>query len=427
MKEFFNNRFFKTFYFSILIGFFSYNLSAQNPQWINYSELTQFPLVGSILIDSNDVKWITTTDGLLKYDNLGWRRYDTTNSGLPENALGEMAIDTSGNLWITTENKGLVKYDGQNWTVYNTSNSQLPTNTFRGIAIDKMNNKWLTTVTKGILKFNSDTCITFDTSNSGVQSLSTNSIRIEDNVKWFAAGYRGVVKFNDTSWVRYYTGNSGLPDNWVIEIYIDKQKNKWFGTQFGYVAKFNSINNIWTVYNEVYPGLPGGFYTEIAVDNRNIKWFGSNSGLVKYNDTTVTVYGPPIPSNSLITALKLDRYNNLWIGIDGGIFVHNPNGVVGISNLGTIISTDYELFQNYPNPFNPITRIEYSLKKNAFVRIRVFDITGKQVALLVNGFKKQGNYNVSFSTFPELSSGIYFYSLEIDNMIINTKKMALVR
>jgi hypothetical protein len=86
---------------------------------------------------------------------------------------------------------------------------------------------------------------------------------------------------------------------------------------------------------------------------------------------------------------------------------------------------NYSLSQNYPNPFNPKTTIKYSIPSLAFVKIKVFNLLGQEIAELVNKELQTGNYEVSFdaTNFP---SGIYFYRIEADNFV-QTKKMILMK
>lgn len=76
----------------------------------------------------------------------------------------------------------------------------------------------------------------------------------------------------------------------------------------------------------------------------------------------------------------------------------------------TRIPSEFSLGQNYPNPFNPTTTINYSLPANSFVSIRVYNILGKEVALLVNETKSAGEHSVNFNA-GNLSSGIYFVDM----------------
>lgn len=85
----------------------------------------------------------------------------------------------------------------------------------------------------------------------------------------------------------------------------------------------------------------------------------------------------------------------------------------------------YQLNQNYPNPFNPQTQISYSLKDNGFVNLTVYDILGKEVAVLVNDYQNAGSYKVSFNG-SNLSSGIYFAKLTCGSFN-RTIKMSLIK
>lgn len=83
------------------------------------------------------------------------------------------------------------------------------------------------------------------------------------------------------------------------------------------------------------------------------------------------------------------------------------------------------LNSNYPNPFNPSTIIGYSLPQSGFVQLKVYDVLGREVAVLVNEQQKPGNHEVQFDA-SGLSSGIYFYKLRSEGFI-QTKKMLLLR
>jgi hypothetical protein len=93
--------------------------------------------------------------------------------------------------------------------------------------------------------------------------------------------------------------------------------------------------------------------------------------------------------------------------------------------LGTI-PEEFALMQNYPNPFNPSTKITFTLKSNSTVRLSVYDILGREAAILVNNERKPaGRYEVLF-TSTNLSSGIYFYRLQTENFV-KTNKMVVIK
>jgi len=108
-----------------------------------------------------------------------------------------------------------------------------------------------------------------------------------------------------------------------------------------------------------------------------------------------------------------------------GSFCSYTESLVGIDPTNTTVPTSYNLQQNYPNPFNPTTEIKYSLPKASFVTLKIYDITGREVATLVNENESTGNYVQSFDA-SNLSSGIYIYTLRAGDYYVS-KKMSLVK
>jgi endoglucanase len=88
-------------------------------------------------------------------------------------------------------------------------------------------------------------------------------------------------------------------------------------------------------------------------------------------------------------------------------------------------SSFYNLEQNYPNPFNPVTNINYSLEKDSFVTLIVYDISGNEISRLEEGFKTAGKYQKEFNG-RNLSSGLYLCKLETEEYISEIK-MILVK
>lgn len=97
--------------------------------------------------------------------------------------------------------------------------------------------------------------------------------------------------------------------------------------------------------------------------------------------------------------------------------------VTDVSDEKTI-PINYQLDQNYPNPFNPTTKIKFSLPKDSFVTLKVYDALGKEVISLVNEQKSAGNYEVNFNAI-NLASGLYFYRIDADNFSESRKMMLL--
>ncbi len=100
---------------------------------------------------------------------------------------------------------------------------------------------------------------------------------------------------------------------------------------------------------------------------------------------------------------------------------------VGINQISSEVPDKYILHQNYPNPFNPTTKINFDLpKNNGFVSLKVYNVLGQLVSDLVNKQLQSGTYEYEFDA-ASLNSGIYFYSLQVDDETVGTKKMVVVK
>lgn len=98
---------------------------------------------------------------------------------------------------------------------------------------------------------------------------------------------------------------------------------------------------------------------------------------------------------------------------------------LGIQPVSNEIPKSYSLSQNYPNPFNPVTNINFSVPISRLVILKVYDITGKEVAQLVNKTMAAGVYTYDFNA-SQLSSGVYFYRMTAGDFT-EVKKMVLVK
>ena len=145
-------------------------------------------------------------------------------------------------------------------------------------------------------------------------------------------------------------------------------------------------------------------------------------GSVEGHGTTTT------PQNYTFTerAVTTGKYNYRLKQTDfnGNFTYHNLGNEVSIG-----VPEKYDLSQNYPNPFNPSTKINYDLPTDGKVSIKLFDMSGKEVASLVNEVKTAGYHTVDFNA-SNLSSGVYFYRISVEangNNFTATKKMMLVK
>lgn len=107
------------------------------------------------------------------------------------------------------------------------------------------------------------------------------------------------------------------------------------------------------------------------------------------------------------------------------IYSNYDFGPVGIDDPAANVARQFALKQNYPNPFNPSTTISFNIQKRAKVTLDVYNPLGQKVKTLLNGAVNAGAHTVEFSG-NDLSSGIYFYQLTVDNFK-STRKMVLMK
>jgi hypothetical protein len=207
----------------------------------------------------------------------------------------------------------------------------------------------------------------------------------------------------DTGWIAYhpsvtqnskilYTSNAG--QNWTQQFISNIQGD------FGYIQALNnyqlrcgkgSYNKILISTNS---GINWGYQTSPINDNGGIYFYDTLLGFAWTNQVVRTING-------------------------GGT-------INQISNNKEQIAKDYKLYQNYPNPFNQCTIINVQCTIKSDVTLKIYDITGKEIATLINDKLHPGTYEVKFDG-SNLSSGVYFYSLLVDGIRIDTKKMLMLK
>lgn len=151
------------------------------------------------------------------------------------------------------------------------------------------------------------------------------------------------------------------------------------------------------------------------------------------NGGVVNNFPDSLVINQTVSAgVPFGTYNVQITGTEpGGVRNHTRtyqlvvSSLVGISENENNAPVKYALEQNYPNPFNPVTKINYFVEKAGFVKLTVFDVTGREVQSLVNGNINAGSYSVDFDA-AKLNSGMYFYKLEAGDYK-EVKKMILIK
>jgi len=174
----------------------------------------------------------------------------------------------------------------------------------------------------------------------------------------------------------------------------------------------------------IRPGSNTEFYA--GLDN------ATTAGIYKTTDAGVSwtaFHSGPILATYVVRALAFRSTidSTLFAGVAGtagqGIYEYSY-GPLGIPNPNEI-PTAFKLLQNYPNPFNPVTKIVYQIPKASYIKLSVYDASGKLVSILVDGYQSQLTNTVDFNA-EGLSSGVYFYKIESGDFK-DVKRMVLVK
>lgn len=217
--------------------------------------------------------------------------------------------------------------------------------------------------------------------------------------------------------------------NGFTDLVFDRTDSSIYGYSQNKIYKSIDNGNNWSIIS----GIPSASIRclEINPDNHNILYAGNDSGLYVstnagnswslYNNSfnpsrRVIGLSKDVNTGDTLYAVTSDAVYKVW-----GSFI-----VVGVNNYSTQLPSVFSLYQNYPNPFNPSTEIKYELLNTAFVTIKIYNVLGEEVAVLINNeYKSAGRYNVTFDG-SNLASGVYFYSLTADTFQ-DRKKMVLIK
>ena len=380
--------------------------------------------------------WIGTIgEGVFRYNWDTWANFNTDNSSLPSNWVTSIAVDSNNVKWIGTFGGvgGLTKFDDNSWKVYNLDEHGISGNTIYDIKIDKNGTFWMGSYWQGLIEFDGDTTFfLYNSSNTNLNPLREEIIYVNvelDSVILCGTELGGAASFNITSttWTEYFSPVVPI-DLTVNSIIIDRKKNIWFaGIQ--YVSMMDSNLN-WSVFD--YDAInEHDYYHDIVLLKNNNLLFSTSHGLLELNyldgEVWTNIKPPALELDSIgCHGLAKDHLGNIWIGFyNGYLAIYNPDGITDVKRTQNSFQVKYSLSQNYPNPFNPSTTITYSIPKRGFVQLKIYDVLGEEIATLVNEEKRQGRYSVKFNG-TNLPSGVYFYTLRVNNLV-QSRKMILLR
>jgi photosystem II stability/assembly factor-like uncharacterized protein len=233
------------------------------------------------------------------------------------------------------------------------------------------------------------------------------------------------------------TTNGGV--NWIIQTKVDAYSGTLFGIDMidantgymcgggGRIYKTTNGGTLWdTLANKPGSTSPSWYgikfynpWVGVAVGSNGMTIMTSNGGInwTLQNTAGGTMYNVCIVPGSV----------GYTCGTSGYIWKNSNLPLVSGIQTQSELPIKYELSQNYPNPFNPTTTIKFAIPKAGLVTIKVYDVSGREVVKVINNQYFNAGYQSQVFTGTMLASGVYFYSLVVDNNLIDTKKMVLVK
>lgn len=259
-------------------------------------------------------------------------------------------------------------------------------------------------------------------------SGNLSDIRMLSATKGFAVGGGDrIYETNDgTNWSH---GTLARPDVALTGLYMLNDKQGFACGENGAVFRTNDGFKSVVLMTDTL-ALKGTLLHDVLALNDSSVWAVGQKGFILRSTSanSMSVVDTAFLGEELTSVSKLNSSSIAVCGYSGSVYKITDAGsrTVGV-NPELRIAGNFDLEQNYPNPFNPETVIGYRLSSAGYVKLTVFDILGKEVAVLEDGFKQAGNHSVRFNALNHsLVSGIYFYRLQAGKFV-QTRKMLVLK
>lgn len=341
--------------------------------------------------DNADIFVTRSTDGGASWGTPVRINDDATTT---DQWMGDVSVDRQGRVWVMW------------WDSRNDPSNNILTETFGAVSTDG-----------GVTYTN------FMISN---QNFNPNSIKIYQGTEHYYLGdYQGIA--SSTTTFPFYTGQNNTLHDYTA-----------FMPDYGisFQRPVDSVNHGQTSVNRVIAPMMGPYSGTVTYSASVSPTPSQGTITFNWSPSNVKTFTGAPDSLTLNTVVSADvPYQNYTISVtateSGGPRTHTRDwiltvaNIIGVSNNNNEVPLIYALGQNYPNPFNPTTQIEYTIPKQSFVTIKVYNLLGQDVATLVNSVKQAGIHDITFNA-SDLPSGIYYYRIKAGDYT-DARKMMLVK
>jgi len=280
---------------------------------------------------------------------------------------------------------------------------------------------------------------------------------VNSGVSWSSVGFPGTGILRGACFLNAATGYSVGTAGAIFK--TTDGASSWIADTSGYTLPFNSVffTDVNTGYacadsGKIIKTINGGVqWTAVRdveiLNSQNLKsiaflkkrpsigYVAATGGVIKRTtDYGVTWAGQVTGTQSdLYSIFFVDTLTGFAAGKYGTILKTKTAGFIGIRPISQIVPTEFRLYQNYPNPFNPSTKIRFDIPfqrgisgdRSVSAKLVVYDILGREIAVLVNQSLQPGKYEVTWDA-AKFASGIYFYRLESGGFV-DTKKLVILK
>jgi len=253
----------------------------------------------------------------------------------------------------------------------------------------------------------------------GIDTRLTNNTSVSNNSSLSVSGMFVYVAWQDNrdgNWEIYYKSSNNEGTTWGADTRLTSNTSASYSPSILVipVAPAIAVHVVW------YDNRDGNFeiYYKYTLDGGNL-W---NPDTRLTNSTNDSQDPSVAVSGTAVNVVWCDYRDGNW----EIYYKRNPTGnPAGIINISSEIPSSYSLQQNYPNPFNQSSIINFQCAIAGNVNLKVYDLLGSEVAVLVNEYLQGGTYQVRFDA-KELSSGMYLYRINSSNFS-ETKKLIIIK
>jgi len=447
--------------------------------------------IHALAVDYRGGLWVGTEIGLYRFENGDFKEYNTSNSTLPTPILKKAVKDSKGNIWCIAEDYGspsnsikntnsVVKYNGTEFSYLNINDIGSGNYIINTLVVDQSDNLWIAT-NKGLFKYNENQITAFTQgfpigfqaesmcadyygniwigeSNGSISKFDGSTLAIYPRDQYsISLDWVSTMYFDGRYiWAGEYYGDKRLmkidpiksgkklinekvdiPINQISNILLDKNGTLWVSSYYNSIARFKDSK--WEIIDRSNSGIISETVSSMTIDDKQrlifscrnsdkAPWVSGGISILDGNKWTNYSYDKTKLGVDFISTVLTDNNGNIWAIGNSGISIMNteePN-----LNWNIVQEIENKLYQNFPNPCNPTTVIKYSISKTSRVRLKIFDILGREVKTVIDRENEKGNYFVVWdgkdNSGSTVSSGIYVYTI-ITNEGVQSKKLILMK